>query len=362
MYKKIKRLCSVLCSGVCLSGGSSANTAGTGFDKRLFSKKMHQFVNRRIKSHKYSNERIVYKNKGLRLLGELGVLTCDKVFDKKFKEALKSLDLSPLKKYIADTKTRARYCCAAPVLFGLLTAIVFFCIGSNRVKLSKREIRLLNKIRFYDEVKLIAEHFGLNIAYEENEVEIVDPVNEVKLEENTTIDPQDEDKRREFASKMFKVLLKAQIENLFGMLPKDVKEAFDKFQEREEFKAPDGWTISKALRYYWEIFFATPGFSGAVLILCSLSGNILFQTEVGASEEVSVVVKKMEELLKADTNTKTSKSDDLKASNVRKSIDSVSFSKTSISKSNVSHKKDNLGKKKMGTRKKSKFFKGFIVN
>lgn len=368
MYKKMKRLCSVLCSALCLSGSADANVVNAGsnvvktnvasIDKKLFSKKMKRFVNSEIEKLKCDKQRIGLDSQGIRLNGRLSLLTFDGDFGKKLDEALKTLDLNPLKKYsVNNVRGRLGFYCSLPtVIFGLLT-IVTSSIAACRFDLSDKEIDILNGIKHDENVKIIANHFNLEIVAED-EMEFADKIDEKQLEEDAkyTIDPYKDTKiRKEFAVKMFKVLLKAQLENLFGMLPKGVEDAFSKFKKSKMFRNPDGgWDIYKMSKWYWWDVCAASVFGSVISALVGLVGYLTFEESIGKSEEIDIIIGKMEELLKSSDLRLPKTNDSSSPSNTKKNSNSIISSKISDSKLNFNNKKVSNKNKRLNVRNKLK--------
>ncbi len=236
-----------------------------------------------------------------------------------------------------------------------MITVIVSAITAYRVRVYPATINILNGIKYDEDVKIVAKHFGLEIADDGEEI-ILDPIEggeqlEQKLSSST---PESDSVREKFAAQMVKVLLKAQIEDLFGVLPKEVADAFDNFRKSERFRDPSGkrGDIHTILKWHWADVSAAFSVGGLISSALGLVGYVIHQSLMGSVEEKDIIIRKIEELLKSDDLRlpKTDKSSS--PSNAKKDSNSVISSKTSIPKSNVSHKKGNLGKKKMWIRKK----------
>ncbi len=357
MYKKIKKLCSVLCSSMCLLGGANANSLNKNLKvgvpskspkslsdkKECVSLELKDFLDdeeKRLKNEIGNQSSFRWemldlgslsrKSKKLyRSKGALGaIINSGKVLG-----YLKALDSNSLRKLSEVGKgfSNGSYIASYfPLVFG----IVFSVIEAFRPELNEIEINKLLTLdyEFGEDLNKLLSHFGYSLNLVSgilpNAEEGVVCTKEIRLLPGNT--------EVERANNIFRILLLAQVKSLFRLLPQDVEAASNNLNSDAE--------IHNMIKFHWVKLGLVSIFSYLFSTFLGTTFNVASQYNHGFSEEVNVLADKIDELQKSISKNKSQKiNNPSEGSNSLTGSKSINL-KPNVNRRKISGKKGSLNK------------------
>lgn len=343
MYKRMKRLCSILCSSMCLLGGANANSldknskAGSvtslesqkslGAKKECVSLEVQNFLDNEKKrlETKIGNQssfrwemldsgRLNKKSK--EFFGHKGALAAitnnEKILG--YSKDMDSNSLRKLSKLGKDISNGFYIASYFPLIFGIVVSV----IETFRPELNETEISRLLQSNDENLAKVL-NHFGFSLSLFNSVLNGANSMGSGTIKTvKINLISGDTDKKR--ASNVCRILLLAQVKSLFRMLPPDVKEAFDNLNN-------DG-VIRNVIKFHWIKLVSVGIFSYLFSTFFGGSLNVMSQCVHGFSEEVDILADKIDELQKSVVKAQKS--------------DKSSSPKPNVNKKRIDIKKNNL--------------------